>query len=100
MALINGAYRSDIMTSDDLQTLIEQLKGEVDALEAGDSHARERLQALVAMLELRVDEGADLSDHEELIQSLRDGVEQFEVAHPRATGILNQIMVMLANIGI
>lgn len=81
---------------DDLQALVEQLKGEVNALEAGDADARERLQALVAMLELRAAEGADLTDQDDdLLHNLREGVERFEVEHPRATGILNQIMVML-----
>ena len=39
-------------------------------------------------------------EDEALMDSLRESVERFEVEHPRATGILNNIMVMLSNMGI
>ena len=34
------------------------------------------------------------------MQGLRETVERFEIEHPRATGILNDIMVMLGSMGI
>ena len=87
------------MSDDNLHSLIRQLKSEIAALHADDEEARERLQSLVDELERRLDEDEAVED-EALMDSLRESVERFEVEHPRATGILNNIMVMLSNMGI
>ena len=34
------------------------------------------------------------------MHGLRDAIERFEVEHPRATGVVNDIMVVLSNMGI
>ena len=39
-------------------------------------------------------------EHHGLMQNLRDAVSHFETEHPRATAILNDIMVTLSNMGI
>lgn len=36
----------------------------------------------------------------ELVQSLKDATEEFEVEHPRITSLMNQVMVSLSNLGI
>lgn len=87
------------MSDDNLHSLIRQLKSEIAALHADDEEARERLQSLVDELERRLEEDEDVED-EALMDSLRESVERFEVEHPRATGILNNIMIMLGNMGI
>ena len=89
------------MNNSDLHSLIGQLKSEISRLGPGDDEARARLQSLVAEVEERVvsaqdDDGSD----EDLIERLREAVERFEVEHPRATGILNNLMVTLGSMGI
>ena len=37
---------------------------------------------------------------EQLLDTVRDYIEQFEVEHPRLTGTLNRVMVALSNLGI
>jgi len=89
------------MSNSELHSLIRQLKSEIARLGPADGEARARLQALVAEVEERIvstqdDDGSD----EDLIERLREAVERFEVEHPRATGILNNIMVTLGGMGI
>ena len=42
----------------------------------------------------------DAEHHASVIARLEDAISRFEVEHPRATGILNHIMVTLGNMGI
>jgi len=88
------------MSQAELRSLVEQLESEILRLRADDHEARERLQALVADLHRRVAEEEDAPRHEDLMDSLRESVERFEVEHPRATGIINHIMMTLGNMGI
>ncbi len=88
------------MSNDDLATLIEELKREIDRLDRGDREARERLGSLVADIERRIDSADDSVQHEDLMEGMREAIERFEVEHPRATGVINNIMVMLGSMGI
>jgi len=88
------------MSHDELHALVQQLKSEIAGLRSDDDEARERLQALVSDLDRRIDDEDDGAEDEALMASLRESVDRFEVEHPRATGIINNILVMLGNIGI
>ena len=91
------------MSQDDLHALLDQLRAEIDSLgEDDDAAARERLGALVTDLERRLEEPdhAELESHEDFVDSIRETVERLEVEYPRATGILNNIMVTLGSMGI
>ncbi len=88
------------MSHDELNELVRRLKTEVASMEATDHEARTRLQSLIADLEARLTEDATHDGDDDLLDSLRESVERFEVEHPRATGIINQIMLMLGNMGI
>jgi hypothetical protein len=92
------------MSDSELHPPLGQLKSEIARLGPQDDAARARLRALVAEVEQRIDPveeddaGEDLD--EDLMERLRETVERFEVEHPRATGILNNIMVTLGSMGI
>jgi len=90
------------MSNDQLHELIAQLRKEIDGLGADDAAARERLDGLVAELERRLadPDSEDLEAPEDFMETLRETVERFEVEHPRATGIVNNILVTLGNLGI
>lgn len=88
------------MSHDELTELVDRLKAEVASLESTDHEARTRLQSLITDLETRLAEDDTDSSDDDLLDSLRESVDRFEVEHPRATGIINQIMVMLGNMGI
>lgn len=88
------------MSTEDLQSLIARLRSEIESLGPGDHEARERLNGLVSDLEHRLDHPREDNQDEDLMHGLKDAIERFEVEHPRATGIVNDIMVMLGNLGI
>lgn len=88
------------MSDEELRQSLEELRSELDRLEAEEAEVRERLNTLISGIETRLDEPGDTMHHTSLIQDLRQSISQFEVSHPRATAILNQIMVTLGNMGI
>ena len=88
------------MSDSELHQLIGQLKSEIARLGPEDDEARARLRALVAEVEQRIDPAEADDADEDLMERLRETVERFEVEHPRATGILNNIMVTLGSMGI
>ena len=91
---------STLMSDEKLRESLEELRSELDRLEAEEAQIRERLDALISGVETRLDQPEDAAHHQSLLQDLRQSISQFEVSHPRATAILNQIMVTLGNMGI
>ena len=88
------------MSTEDLNLLAERLRSEIDALDSTHGEARERLDALHAELVQRLEHPREDNQDEDLLENIKTHIEAFEVAHPRATGILNDLMVTLSNMGI
>jgi hypothetical protein len=88
------------MTHDELRDLVRQLHAEIDALRPEDGQARERLDQLVGDIEQRLEGEVNAAHQEPLADRVQDAIEEFERDHPRATGILNHIMMTLSNMGI
>lgn len=88
------------MSDEQLRQSLAELRSELDRLEAEEAQVRERLNSLISGLEAKLDEPGDESRDQSLVEDLRQSISQFEVTHPRATAILNEIMVTLGNMGI
>ena len=88
------------MSDEKLRKSLEELRAELERLEAEEAQVRERLDALIAGVETQLEKPGDASHEQSLVQDLRQSISQFEVSHPRATAILNEIMVTLGNMGI
>ncbi len=88
------------MADETLKQCLEDLRTEIERLEAGDEAARARLNRLVTDIERRLAAPDDAEHDATLVQNLKQSIEQFEIEHPRATGILNQIIITLSNLGI
>jgi hypothetical protein len=88
------------MTGDKLRDDLERLRVELARLTRDDSTARNTLDSLINDIERRIKEPEDTAAHHGLVTSIRDAIRQFEAEHPRATAILNDIMVTLSNMGI
>lgn len=88
------------MSDEKLRTSLAELRAELERLEAEEAQVRERLDALISGVETRLDKPGDTALHQSLVDDLRQSIAEFEVSHPRATGILNNIMVTLGNMGI
>ena len=100
MSAMNGRGKGVLpMSEDDLKRLVQELSAELEAVEhqAGD---KERLQALHDGLEQRLEHPREDNQDEELIDAITEGIAHFEVEHPRATALLNQILQTLGNLGI
>ncbi|MCC6202371.1 MAG: DUF4404 family protein [Gammaproteobacteria bacterium] len=87
------------MSNSDLHAALERLRQELATMSGLDAASRQRLQALLDGI------GADGDEHETTglerrIDAVHEAIEEFEVTHPRATAILNDILVMLSNMGI
>ena len=87
------------MSKDNLRDDLERLREEVNQLSDASINTREKLNVLISDLEQRLDNEND-EDDSGLIENIRDYISSFETQHPRATAILNDIMVTLSNMGI
>ncbi len=87
------------MADRDLPKLIADLRDEIDQLSDDDVRAKQRLNQLVESLEQRLADPAS-AEHDKLVDNVQETIRQFEVEHPRTTGVLNHIMMTLSNMGI
>ena len=87
------------MSQQELHHLLNLLKEELEDLEtSSDSH--KEISSLIANIELQIQTLEDNQQHMSLIENIRNHIEKFETEHPIITGILNDIMIKLSNIGI
>jgi hypothetical protein len=88
------------MTDREIVPALTDLRAEIEQLDKADAATRERLEELVNRLEQQLT-AAELGQHQlHLVEDIKDAITEFEVEHPRMTGILNDIMVTLSNLGI
>lgn len=87
-----------MMTDQQLQADLERLRTEVNTLSEDNPATREKLNLLISDIEKRLDTSSE--DDDGLLDNLKESIHQFETEHPRATAILNDIMVTLSNMGI
>ena len=83
-----------------LKEELDRLRAEVKDLATDNIEATAKLEALISELEEKIEGGSDADQHSGLIEELKDTISNFETEHPRATAILNEIMVTLSNMGI
>ncbi|MBM2830660.1 MAG: hypothetical protein HW411_1450 [Gammaproteobacteria bacterium] len=83
-----------------LQKDLEKLRAEIDNVAADDHETREKLNRLISGLETKLENPDDENHHHTLLRNIKATIGYFETEHPRATAILNDIMVTLSNMGI
>ena len=83
-----------------LHESLANLREEVNQGDLTDAGAKARLNELISDLERKLERPDDAEHHETLLRNVKESIGQLELEHPRATNILNQIMVALGNIGI
>ena len=88
------------MTNENLKNDLDKLRGEINSVSENDPQAKQRLNSLISNLEKRLEDSALADDDDGLIENIREEIANFEAEHPRATAILNDIMVTLSNMGI
>jgi uncharacterized coiled-coil DUF342 family protein len=87
------------MTEKQINNALNELRSEIDKLHLDNHDAKNRLNQLLQNIEhsLGNDQG---EGHHDLIVEMRQAISHFEVEHPRITGIINDIMMTLSNLGI
>lgn len=88
------------MTDKNIAQSLADLRTQIDQLAASNTAAREKLEGLLSDLEDNIHSLEDSEHQVHLVGDLREAIAEFEVEHPRLTGILNDIMVALSNLGI
>lgn len=83
-----------------LQKHLEDLKKETNKLSDVHSATKEKMSVLISQIEHLLEHPDDAEHRGRVIDALKNQIESFEVKHPDLTGVLNQIMVMLGNMGI
>jgi hypothetical protein len=79
---------------------LQRLRTEVQRVANNDVAARDELNRIIGDIERHMEEPGDASEHHGLLDQMRVAIRRFETEHPRATAILNDIMVTLSNMGI
>jgi hypothetical protein len=87
------------MPEQQLRKNLEKLRAEIDQVADSDTQTKARLDALINDIEASIDPDQESGDIK-LIENVKEAVAHFETEHPRATAILNDIMVTLSNMGI
>ena len=87
------------MPTHQLQQHIAQLQQQLIATPSLDRVHREDLEALIAELQLQLQQES-LALDSNLVDGFNLAVERFEVEHPTLTGTLRNLLQTLANMGI
>ena len=87
------------MTKNKLQIDLERLREEINQVAIDDIESRKKLNQIISDLETRL-ETRDEDNDDGLVKDIKEAIQHFETEHPRATAILNDIMVTLSNMGI
>lgn len=88
------------MTEKPIHHALSELRAEIDNLHLDDADTKNHLNQLLQSIEESVASESLENGHTDLIEDMSNAVTQFEVEHPRITGIINDIMVKLSNMGI
>lgn len=87
------------MSKENLVRDLERLRAEIAQLARNNPDASRKLNALINNLEKRISTPTD-DDNDDLVEQVKNEITLFEAEHPRATAILNDILVTLSNMGI
>ena len=87
------------MPEQQLQVYLEKLRAEIHTVADSDSQTKDRLNTLINDIEACIDPEQE-TDDQNIVDSVKEALTHFETEHPRATAILNDIMLTLSNMGI
>ncbi len=88
------------MSEQKIHECLQGLRDELEHLQGDDSQIRERVSGLITDVEQQLVEDAYQRQNPPLMESINNTIEQYKVEHPAVTGILNQIMMSLSNMGV
>lgn len=87
------------MAEIEISEAIFNLRQEIEQLGDSNPELKGRLEGLLDELEDKLEASED-ENHLHLVEDMKEAVSQFEVEHPTITGVVNELMVALSNMGI
>jgi len=87
------------MAEKEIGEALFSLRNEVERMEDSHPELKDKLDNLLSQLEENLEAGED-THQIHLIEDFKTALSQFELEHPTATGVLNELMVTLGNLGI
>ena len=88
------------MNKEKLVTCLESLRSEVSKLTTDDTLALQHVNRMISDIEHQILNSTVTEHPTTMLKNLQALVEQFEGEHPRMTGVLNEMMLILSNMGI
>jgi hypothetical protein len=84
----------------DLKKLKQDLDAQIRRMGNLDDNSRKKLDRLVDYVEKKLQQPKDATHHDRLIEHLENSIRYFEITHPDLTTVMNDMLMMLGNLGI
>ncbi len=90
------------MSEDKLRKDLDDLQNRLDKTEPKDEAGRDKIQSLRDGIQSAKEQDGPMSNEarQDLLHRMESALEHFEVSHPTLTGVVNNIIHTLNNIGI
>lgn len=88
------------MSQEKLRKSLETLRQDIDQLDEKDQALKDRMNKLANDVEHHLAHPEDKDHSKKLLDSIPGLITEFEVEHPDLTKKLNDILVILSNMGI
>lgn len=88
------------MSEQKIHECLHGLRDELNQLQGDNEQVRERVSGLIAEIEQQLLENEHSQQNPSLMESINKTIELYKIEHPGVTGILNQIMMSLGNMGV
>ncbi len=90
------------MSEDKLRKELDELQNRLDKTDPKDEAGRERIQSLRDGIQSVKEQDGPVSTEtrQDLLHRMESALEHFEVSHPTLTGVVNNVIRTLNNIGI
>ena len=88
------------MSEQKIHECLQGLRDELNQLQGDNQQVRERVNGLITEVEQRLVDNEHSLQNPSLMESINNTIELYKVEHPGVTGILNQIMMSLGNMGV
>ncbi len=88
------------MSEQKIHECLQGLRDELNQLQGDNQQVRERVSGLITEVEQQLLENEHRHQNPPLMENINSTIELYKVEHPGVTGILNQIMMTLGNMGV
>lgn len=90
------------MSEEKLRRDLDELQRQLDKTQPKDEAGRERIQSLRDSIKSVKEHNGPVSTEtrQDLLHRMESELEHFEVSHPTLTGVVNNVIHTLSNIGI